>query len=99
MMSHFMVEMHLPEEIDNRFMRMIPAHRAYINELISEGTILSYSVNFERSKGWIIFLAENAESVLDIVEQFPIHPFIEIDIHELFIHDGEAYRFPRLNFN
>lgn len=81
------------------FMRMIPAHRAYINELISKGEIISYSISADRSKGWIIFLAEAAEDVLDIVQQFPIHQYITIEIHELFIHDGEAYRFPKLHFN
>lgn len=94
-----MVEMFLPEELDMDFMRMIPAHRAYINELISKGEIISYSISADRSKGWIIFLAEAAEDVLDIVQQFPIHQYITIEIHELFIHDGEAYRFPKLHFN
>jgi muconolactone delta-isomerase len=99
MKMQFMVEMFLPEEMEMDFMRMIPAHRAYINELISSGKILSYSISFDRTKGWIIFQSENAEDVLDIVQQFPIHQFITIEIHELFIHDGEAYRFPKLNFN
>ncbi len=99
MKSQYMVEMFLPEELDMDFMRMIPAHRAYINELISKGEIISYSISADRSKGWIIFLAEAAEAVLDIVQQFPIHQYITIEIHELFIHDGEAYRFPKLHFN
>ncbi len=99
MKKQFMVEIFLPDEIDMNFMRMIPAHRAYINELISGGQILSYSISFDRSKGWIVFLAERADEVLDIVQQFPIHQFITIEINELFIHDGEAYRFPKLNFN
>jgi len=99
MKAQFMVEMFLPESLDMDFMRMIPAHRAYINELISKGTILSYSISADRSKGWIIFLADMAEEVLDIVQQFPIHQYITIEIHELFIHDGEAYRFPKLHYN
>ncbi|MDZ4668499.1 MAG: muconolactone Delta-isomerase family protein [bacterium] len=99
MKKQFMVEIFLPNDIDLDFMRMIPAHRAYINELIAAGQILSYSISFDRSKGWIIFLSERADEVLDIVQQFPIHQFITIEINELFIHDGEAYRFPKLNFN
>ncbi|MBP7510456.1 MAG: hypothetical protein KA981_00925 [Bacteroidia bacterium] len=99
MKKQFMVEIFLPEVFDGNFMRMIPAHRAYINELIASGTILSYSISLDRSKGWIIFLSEQPDEVLDIVQQFPIHQFITIEINELFIHDGEAYRFPKLNFN
>jgi muconolactone delta-isomerase len=99
MKKQFMVEIFLPEAMEMDFMRMIPAHRAYINELITNGTILSYSISFDRSKGWIIFYSDKAEEVLDIVQQFPIHRFITIEINELFIHDGEAYRFPKMNYN
>ncbi|MBC7383591.1 MAG: hypothetical protein H7296_11485 [Bacteroidia bacterium] len=99
MKKNFMVELFLPEEMDIDFMRMIPAHRAYINELINVGSIVTYSISFDRTKGWIIFSAEDAAEVLDIVQQFPIHQFITIEISELFIHDGESFRFPKLNYN
>lgn len=99
MKKTFMVEIFLPEELDVDFMRMIPAHRAYINELINAGSIVTYSISFDRTKGWIIFSAKDAEEVLDIVQQFPIHQFINIEINELFIHDGEAFRFPKLHLN
>lgn len=99
MKKNFMVELFLPEELDADFMRMIPAHRAYINELINKGIIITYSISFDRTKGWIIFSANEAEEVLDIVQQFPIHQFITIEINELFIHDGEAFRFPKLHYN
>lgn len=98
-MAHFMVEMFLPEVIDLEFMKMIPAHRAYVDQLISDGKILTYTVNEERTKGWIIFDAEEAEEVLDIVQQFPINRFLTFEIHALMIHDGEAFRFPKLHMN
>ncbi len=94
-----MVELFLPEELDSDFLRMIPAHRAYINELINDRSILTYSISFDKTRGWIIFSAKNAEEVLDIVQQFPIHQFITIEINELSIHDGESYRFPEVFLN
>lgn len=98
-MAHFMVEMFLPDTIDMEFMRMIPSHRLFIDQLIADGKILTYSVNQERTKGWIIFDAEEAEEVLDLVQQFPIHRFITLEVHALMIHDGESFRFPKLHFN
>ena len=98
-MAHFMVEMFLPEILDMEFMQMIPSHRAYVDQLISDGKILTYTVNEERTKGWIIFDAEEAEEVLDIVQQFPINRFLTFEIHSLMIHDGEAFRFPKLHMN
>jgi muconolactone delta-isomerase len=98
-MRHFIVEMYIPAVVDQDFFKMIPAHRAYIDELIAEGKILTYAVNEERSKGWIVFEAKEAEEVLDLVQQFPIHRFLSIEIHALMVHDGESYRFPRLHLN
>jgi hypothetical protein len=41
----YMVEIKLPDEIDNNFMRKIPSHRAFINVLINQGKIQSYTIN------------------------------------------------------
>ncbi|MCA0426274.1 MAG: hypothetical protein LCH37_02465 [Bacteroidetes bacterium] len=98
-MAHFMVEMFLPDTIDQEFIQMIPSHRLFIDQLIADGRILTYTINQDRTKGWIIFDTEEAEEVLDFVQQFPIHRFITLEIHPLMIHDGEAFRFPKLHFN
>ncbi|MEI6881226.1 MAG: muconolactone Delta-isomerase family protein [Bacteroidota bacterium] len=95
----FMVELELPVVIDTDFMKMIPSHRAYISQLINEGKIQSYSINTERTLGWIIFNCKDAEAVFEIVEQFPIYKYISIQVHDLMIHDSEAFRFPKMHMN
>src|SRR4051812_39618086 len=95
----FMVEMDLPEEIDEDFMKMIPSHRAYISQLINDGIIQSYSINNDRTIGWIIFTCEGIDEVFEIIEQFPISKFISVQVHELMVHDSESYRFPKMHMN
>ncbi len=95
----FMVELTLPEVLDNEFMKMIPAHRAYISQLINDSTIQSYSINADRTFGWIIFNCNGIDDVFEIVEQFPIHKYISIQVHELMIHDSESFRFPKMHMN
>jgi hypothetical protein len=59
-----------------------------INELMRNETILTYSVNKERTKGWIVLNADAKQDVDQIMEQTPIHPFINFQVEELFIFDS-----------
>lgn len=99
MKNLFMVEMFMPDEMTPEFMRMIPAHRAYISKLINDGTIQSYSINNERSNGWILFLSDESSDVEEILQQFPIYSFVRFQIHEIMVHDSESYRFPKMHMN
>jgi muconolactone delta-isomerase len=95
----FMVEIKLPEEIDENFMRKIPSHRAFINLLINQGKIQSYTINENRTKGWIIFNSENKAETERLIEQLPIYEFITFKINSILIHDSEIFRFPKMNMN
>lgn len=95
----FMVEIKLPDEIDSHFMRKIPSHRAFINQLINQGKIQSYTINEERTRGWIIFNTENEVEVNTIMEQLPLYEFIQFKIHHVMVHDSEMFRFPKMHMN
>lgn len=94
-----MVEIKLPSEIDNNFMRKIPSHRAFINVLINKGKIQSYTINEERTQGWIIFDTENEAEVNKLMEQLPLFEFITFNIHRILVHDSEIFRFPKMHLN
>jgi muconolactone delta-isomerase len=98
-MSYFMVEILLPEEMDDSFFNLIPRHRAVVNKLIEQGTISSYSINQERSRGWIMFKADQESAVKSYLREFPIYHLIKCKIHPLFIADGEIFRLPKLHLN
>jgi muconolactone delta-isomerase len=94
-----MVEIKLPNEITDDFMRKIPSHRVFINSLINLGKIQSYTINEERTKGWIIFNASKQAEVQEIIEQLPIFEFIKYKIHTILVHDSELFRFPKIHMN
>jgi len=98
-MSYFMVEMLLPEEMDESFFSLIPRHRAVVNQLIEQGIISSYSINRERTRGWIMFQADEESAVKSHIREFPIFLLIKVKIHPLFIADGEIFRLPKLHLN
>jgi hypothetical protein len=98
-MKKYMVQIYLPDFPGDDFFELIPKHREFISILIEKGHIISYSVNAERTKGWIEMNARTKEEVKSFVSRFPIKKFIRYDINEIMISDGEAYRFPRLVLN
>jgi muconolactone delta-isomerase len=95
----YMVEINLPYEIDNNFMRKIPSHSAFISVLINKGKIQSYTINEERNKGWIIFNTETEAETEKIIHQLPLYEFITYNIHSTLVHDSEIFRFPKMHMN
>ncbi|RTL57101.1 MAG: hypothetical protein EKK37_13700 [Sphingobacteriales bacterium] len=97
-MKKFIVTFYLPEVLDFSFWKIIPEHRRYINKLMDDDVILTYGVNAERSKGWVVFSAATEEEVTEYIENFPIHDMITYEIEELFIFDS-MIGVPRLVMN
>ncbi|RXK59373.1 hypothetical protein ESA94_14665 [Lacibacter luteus] len=87
-MKKYLCTFYLPASLVDDFWSTIPSHRQYINDLMRDETIVTYAVNEVRSKGWVVLNAKSEEEAKEIVEQFPIRPFISYEIDELFIFDS-----------
>ncbi|HMO33528.1 MAG TPA: hypothetical protein PKE63_01795 [Lacibacter sp.] len=87
-MKKFLCCFRLPEVLADEFWEKIPRHRHHINQLMRDEVIVTYSVNQERSKGWVVLNAESLASAESIVGRFPIRRFIAYDLEELFIFDS-----------
>ncbi|MBC8111273.1 MAG: hypothetical protein H7Y04_09470 [Verrucomicrobia bacterium] len=85
--------------MDEEFMRFVPSHRTYINRLINEGVIDSYSVSLEAGKSWIIFNAASRDAVETHLRKSSLYKYWEYEIDQLFIYDSQLYRFPKLVMN
>jgi len=97
-MQKFLFTFYLPERLNDDFWASIPAHRRHINRLMDEEVIVTYSVNRERSKGWIVLNAESMADACEIIERFPLRSFIRYEAEELFIFDSMIGA-PRLILN
>lgn len=87
-MKKFLCTFYLPEVLEESFWETIPLHRNYINTLMRNETIVTYSVNRERSKGWVVINAATKKEAAGFVEQFPIRSYIDFKLEELFIFDS-----------
>lgn len=97
-MKKFLCTFSLPKLLEESFWEQIPSHRQHINTLMSEEIIVTYSVNHNRSKGWVVINANSETHARNIIEKFPIRRFINYQIDELFIFDSMIGA-PRLVLN
>jgi hypothetical protein len=87
-MKKFLCTFYLPIQLDQDFWELIPRHRNYINNLMREEVIITYSVNNTRTKGWVVVNAESETGAAEIIERFPIRSYIRFEMDELFIFDS-----------
>lgn len=98
-MRNYMIEVNLPELIDNVFISLIPSQRDKINELMQIGIILTYSLSGDRSKLWISMLGESESTIDKTLKTFPMYRYFDYKIIELAFHNNVAYRLPELSLN
>ena len=84
-----MVEFELPEVLSEEFIRLIPSQRNFVNHLLAEGKIRSYSLSLDRSRLWAIFAAETEFEVLEMIAQFPLNVYMIPHVQELAFHNAQ----------
>lgn len=98
-MGQFMVNINLPDLIDDNFESLIPDHRIYIDQLMNQGTINTYSLAADRSKLWISFNCRNEREVAKYINNFPIKDYITYEISPLLFHNTSQILFPTISLN
>ncbi len=86
-------------DMDEDFMSYVPAHRAYINGLIEKNILDYYTVSMESQKSWMVFNAASKIEVEQYLSKSPLYRYWTVEIDELFVYDGQSYRFPVLQMN
>jgi hypothetical protein len=85
--------------MDEEFMNLVPAHRTYINYLITNNVIDSYAVSMESQQCWIILNAADKKVVEELLSKSPLFKYWTYEIDELFVYDGQNYRLPKMELN
>lgn len=53
-----------------------------------EEVIITYAVNGNRSKGWVVINAASEMEAAELIDRFPIRRFFHYEMDELFIFDS-----------
>ncbi len=98
-MNQFMAEIYLPHVIPQDLINLIPAQRAQVNKLFEDGSLRSYSLSSDRSRLWVIMVAESQHQAYDILDIMPIMPYCNADVYQLMFNDMATHELPRLSLN
>jgi hypothetical protein len=96
-MKKFQVEILF--QIDDEFMSLVPLHRNYINYLINNDVIDMYAVSMESQRIWITINAESKTEADQYLMKSPLFKYWDYEIEELFVYDGQLFRFPCFQLN
>jgi hypothetical protein len=96
-MKKFQVEILF--QIDDEFMSLVPLHRNYINYLINNDVIDMYAVSMESQRIWITINAETKTEADQYLMKSPLFKYWDYEIEELFVYDGQLFRFPFFQLN
>jgi hypothetical protein len=95
----FLFQLELPE-INDSIAATIPAHRLHINNLFSQGRILSYSVAGNRGFIWCVLNAEDEQEAMELVLAFPLYRyFSDVTCHPLLFHNTLPAPTPGMSLN
>jgi muconolactone delta-isomerase len=98
-MKEYMINIALPLEWTQEFVMKIQLQRQHINKLFDTGKLLSYSLSEDRSKLWVILIALNENDLLNMLSQFPLIDYMDVEYTELMFHNTSANMFPPLIYN
>ncbi len=98
-MNHFIAEIDLIAPYSEEFVSLVPFQREKIDVMMGEGIIVSYSLSLNRSKLWVVFIANSEEEVYELVGAFPLIEFMEPTVYELAFHNSISNNFPVISLN
>jgi muconolactone delta-isomerase len=98
-MKQFMVDIDLPEFPDDDFMALVPHQKSHINELMTQGVVITYSLAADRSKLWTTVAAKSEEEVGEILSGFPMIDYFVYSVHDLTFHDSINFNVPPIHLN
>lgn len=84
----FMVDFTLPPELSDEFIDLIPYQRNVVNKYFSEGKLVNYALSLENAKLWAVFNAESEMEVMEMIIDFPLTKFMQVEICMLSIYNA-----------
>lgn len=88
MKNAYMIEFDLPDEFTEEFMALIPRQRYVINQMMADGIIQNYSLALDRSRLWVIMVAENEFAIMEDIARMPLIDYMVPNISQLMFHNS-----------
>ncbi len=76
----FMVIMQFHADDPSAMRALIPKEQAHVRELTEQGTVHSLYLAADGSRGWMVLQGDSEDEVGELLESFPLHPYMEMEI-------------------
>lgn len=98
-MQMYMVTLSFPMVITESFLKLVPAQRRKIAELLSKGKLASFSLNHDRTSAWLVIHGKSQKEIVRLLEEFPMFEHFDYKIDTLMVYDTEYMGLPKLVLN
>jgi len=98
-MKTYMVDVQLPDFLDEDFLSMVPHQRMTVNRMMEKGTISTYALAMDRSKIWITLNAQSERQVKDILQKMPLYRYMSLMVYELAFSEVPNAAIPQPSLN
>ncbi len=98
-MNDYFLDIDLPHYFDQDFMAKIPEQRAFINKMMNQGAISSYSLSMDRTKLWVTIKANTKSEAKKLFASFPLYEYMNGAIIPLMFHQGVNVALPQPSLN
>lgn len=95
----FIVEIKLPEILDQHLIDILPSQYTEIGNMMNDGIISSFMLSDNAQKAWLTLDAESIKEVDNILCAFKLYDFVEIEISELSIAEMSTPTVPSFSLN
>jgi hypothetical protein len=86
-------------QLNKEFVALIPVQRLHVFALMNNGIIQNYALSGDRSKLWLVIEAKSKHEAEKVVKEFPIYPYMEYMVNELFYFEAASHNVPHFWLN
>lgn len=76
----FMVNLRFQTDDPTAMRAHIPREQAHVRELTEQGTIHGLYLAADGSRGWMVLQGHSDEHVQDLLEDFPLRPYMDVEV-------------------
>ena len=94
-----MVNFVIPAELPEDFFELMPYQEMVVDRYLEEGKLINYALSLDRGQLWAIFNANSELEVLEMIIDFPLTEFMEVEISLLSQYQTNEYPSPAFSMN
>ncbi len=95
----FMAACILPAELSDEFFDLLSYQDVVVNKYLAQGKLIHYALSLDNARLWALFSANSELEVLEMLREFPLTRFLEVEISLLTTYATLSVATPSFSMN